>query len=80
MTEITTINERGALTLPASIRKELGIKGKQHFIVEANSHGEIVLRSAVTLPIEHYTQARIDEFSGEDALIGKWLAKKKRKK
>jgi antitoxin PrlF len=73
MQEVTTLTERGALTLPASIRKELGIKGKQQFLVSTTKKGEIMLRPAVTVPIEIYTETRIAEFASADEAVGRKL-------
>ncbi len=71
--EITYLTERGTLTLPAKIRDALGLKGKQQFLVNVTERGEIVLRPAVTMPIEYYTEARIAEFSSEEIVMDKWL-------
>lgn len=71
--EVITINERGALTLPASVRKDLGITGKQQMIVEMTESGEILLKPAVTLPIELYTEERIAEFARDEAHVAKTL-------
>ena len=73
MQESIFLTERGALTLPASIRKELGIKGKQQFLISTTRRGEIMLRPAMTVPIEIYTDARIAEFASDDAALGKKL-------
>lgn len=73
--DTTFLTERGTLTLPASIRKTLGLKGKQQLIVEANEAGEIVLRPAAVVPIEIYSEERIAEFSQDDAALGALLSK-----
>jgi AbrB family looped-hinge helix DNA binding protein len=70
------LNDRGNLTLPAGIRRALGLKGRQQLLVEANDRGEIVLRPAITVPIEYYTEARIKEFASEEKAVAKWLKKK----
>ena len=74
--EIIPLTERGTLTLPASFRKSLGLKGKQQLIAHLNETGEIVLRPATTLPLEVYSEARIAEFSEQDQSLGKLLKKK----
>ena len=69
------MTERGTLTLPANIRKALGLKGKQQLIVELTEAGEIVLRPAALVPLEMYTEERIAEFSQDDEALGKLLDK-----
>jgi AbrB family looped-hinge helix DNA binding protein len=71
--ETTFLTERGTLTLPANIRKSLGLHGKQQLLVEITDAGEIVLRPAALVPLEMYTEERIAEFSKEDEALGKLL-------
>lgn len=75
--DTTFLTERGTLTLPASIRKTLGLKGKQQLIIEANDAGEIVLRPAAVVPIEIYSEDRIAAFSEDEAALGALLDKHK---
>ena len=74
--ETTFLTERGTLTLPATIRKSLGIRGRQQFIVETTDRGEIVLRPASVVPLEIYAEDRIAEFSRDDAALGTLLDKR----
>lgn len=73
--ETTFLTERGTLTLPASIRKTLGLRGKQQLIVETNKAGEIVLRPAAVVPVELYTEQRIAEFARDEAALANVLKK-----
>ena len=73
--ETTFLTERGTLTLPANIRKSLGLQGKQQLIVEMTDIGEIVLRPAAIVPLEMYTEERISEFTEDDEALGKFLDK-----
>ena len=75
MTATITINQRGNLTLPAAIRKEMGISPNDQIIAETTETG-ILLRPAITLPIEIYTNERILEFEEEEAHIAKVLKHK----
>ena len=59
-----TVSSRGVVTLPARFRAALGIAADDHVIAEATPDG-ILLRPAVTLPIEMYSAARIQEFEAE---------------
>lgn len=74
--ETTFITERGTLTLPAGIRKALGISGKQQMIVETTESGEILLRPASLIPVELYGESRIAEFERDDKALGKLLDKR----
>ncbi len=67
------MTERGTLTLPASMRKALGVKGKQHFLADMEEDGSIRLRPADLYPIEIYTDERIAEFDEQDRLLGEYL-------
>jgi AbrB family looped-hinge helix DNA binding protein len=70
-----TITDRGTITLPAELRRQLGIKGGDRLIVEATSEG-LLLQPAV-LPVEVYNDARIAEFDAAEAELGKVLRSKR---
>lgn len=74
-----TINDRGVITLPAAIRQAFGLKANDELIVENTAQG-ILLRPAISVPIEFYTEERIGEFAGDEKEVGKILAKLKSKK
>ncbi len=61
-----TISSRGVVTLPAKLRKLLGLKADGQLIAEAVPEG-LLLRPAVTLPIEMYTDARVQEFEESES-------------
>ena len=54
------------MTLPLSLRKALGIKAADTLIAETTPDG-LLLRPAVTLPVELYTDKRIREFDESEA-------------
>ena len=56
-----TINKRGVITLPAKVRQALGLKADDQLIAETTPEG-LLLRPAVTLPVEIYTEERVREF------------------
>lgn len=63
-----TITSRGVVTLPSKLRQALGLKADDQLIAETVPEG-LLLRPAVTLPLELYSDARIAEFDeGEAAL------------
>ena len=70
-----TVTSRGMVTLPAKFRDAFGIGADDHVIAETTPEG-ILLRPAVTLPIEMYSAARIKEFDSAEADLGKALASK----
>lgn len=63
-----TVTSRGVVTLPAKLREALGIKADDHLIAEATPEG-LLLRPAITLPIEMYSAARIAEFDAAEAAL-----------
>lgn len=67
-----TISSRGVVTLPAKLRQAVGITGDDQLIAEATSEG-ILLRPAITLPVELYTPKRVQEFDEEEAAVAKLL-------
>jgi len=56
-----TVTSRGVVTLPLGIRKALGIKADDTLIAETTPDG-LLLRPAVTLPVEIYNDKRTREF------------------
>jgi antitoxin PrlF len=72
-----TISSRGVVTLPAKLRKALGLNADDQLIAETTSEG-LLLRPAVTLPIEIYSEKRIREFDEAEAELGKILRRKKK--
>lgn len=70
-----TINGRGVITIPAAIRQAFGLEANDELIVEATEQG-ILLRPAVSVPLEIYSEKRIAEFTRDEAAIGKHLPKR----
>ena len=73
MKATVTINSRGVITLPAKLRQALGLKADDHLIAETTPEG-LLLRPAVTLPIEVYTPEREREFDEAEAELAAVLA------
>jgi antitoxin PrlF len=61
MKSLITVTNRGVVTLPASLRRALGIKADDTLIAETTPEG-LLLRPAVTLPVEIYSERRVQEF------------------
>ena len=72
-----TMTGRGVITLPAKLRKALGLSADDQLIAETTSEG-LLLRPAVTLPIEMYSEARLREFEEAEAELAAVLNKKSR--
>ncbi len=70
-----TITSRGVVTLPAKLRQTLGLKADDQLIAETVPEG-LLLRPAVTLPIELYTPGREREFDRAEAALAKVLTAK----
>lgn len=67
MREILTVSSRGQITLPAGMRKHLGIASGGAVIVE-ECNGELRLKPAAILKMERYTDAQIAEWDRADGL------------
>jgi antitoxin PrlF len=70
-----TINSRGVVTLPAKLRQAMGLKTDDQLIAETTAEG-LLLRPAVTMPVELYTEARVREFDAGEADLAALLARK----
>jgi antitoxin PrlF len=73
-----TLTSRGVVTLPAKLRRALGLKADDHLIAETTPDG-LLLRPAVTLPIEIYSEKRIREFDAAEAELAKVLNRRPKK-
>jgi AbrB family looped-hinge helix DNA binding protein len=67
-----TVTSRGVVTLPAKLRQSLGIKADDQLIAETTPEG-LLLRPAVTLPVEIYSDQRVREFDQAEAELAKVL-------
>lgn len=67
MSKPLIVSNRGQITLPAAMRKRLGIKGGDVVILEDRGT-EIVLKPAVVLEIQQYSDDDIEQWDAEDRL------------
>ena len=67
-----SVSGRGLIALPAAMRKAAGIRPQDSLIAETTPEG-ILLRPAVTLPVEIYTRERIAEFAAAEAELARAL-------
>ena len=72
-----TINSRGVVTLPAKLRQAMGLKADDQLIAETTPQG-LLLRPAVTLPLEIYTPERVQEFDAAEAELAAAIRKRQR--
>jgi AbrB family looped-hinge helix DNA binding protein len=71
-----TLTNRGVVTLPAKLRRALGLKADDQLIAETTPEG-LLLRPAVTLPVEIYSEKRIREFDEAEADLAKVLTRRR---
>ena len=74
-----TINSRGVVTLPAKLRQAMGLKAADQLIAETTPEG-LLLRPAVTLPVELYTPQREQEFDAAEAELAAALTRRRPKR
>ena len=61
ISESTRVGKRGTLVIPAKLRRRFGIEEGSEVIAEETPQG-ILIRPAVTVPIELYSNERKAEF------------------
>jgi AbrB family looped-hinge helix DNA binding protein len=61
------VSGRGQITLPASMRKRLGIKAGGILVVE-DRNGELVLRPAAVVELDTFTDEEIGRWDREDRI------------
>ena len=61
------VSDRGQVTLPARVRKRMGIKGGDGMILE-DRNDELVLRPGILLEYEFYSDEQIAEWDAADTL------------
>jgi antitoxin PrlF len=74
MKACVTISQHGVITIPARLRDAVGLKPEDELIIEATPEG-LLIRPAVSVPIELYTDERIAEFTRDDKAITRTLAR-----
>ena len=74
MKATVTITGRGVVTLPSRLRQAMGLKANDQLIAETTPEG-LLLRPAVTLPIELYTPQRESEFDAAEAELAAVFAR-----
>ena len=67
LAQTLVVSDRGQITLPARVRKRMGIKGGDVMILEDRPE-EIVLRPGIVLEYEFYSDEQIAEWDAADTL------------
>ncbi len=67
MNETLVVSNRGQVTLPAALRKRLGIKGGDVMILEDRGD-EIVLKPGVVVALQLYSDEQVAHWCAEDTL------------
>ena len=69
MSDVTRVGKRGTVVIPAPLRKRYGLEEGREVLVEETAEG-VLLRPAVTLPVEVYSKERRAAFLLENAVDG----------
>lgn len=67
MNETLVVSSRGQITLPAAIRKRLGIKSGDVVMLQDRGN-EIVLKPGIALEVQQYTDEQMTQWDREDTL------------
>ncbi len=67
MNETLVVSSRGQITLPAAIRKRLGIKSGDVVMLQDRGN-EIVLKPGIALEVQQYTDEQMTQWNREDKL------------
>ena len=70
------INSREVVTLQAKLRQAMGLKAGDQLIAETTPQG-LLVRPAVTLPLELYTPERLQEFDAAEVELAAVLPQRK---
>jgi AbrB family looped-hinge helix DNA binding protein len=79
--ETTKVGKRGAVVIPAGLRRKYGFEEGSLVVAEPRAEG-VLLRPVVTLPVEIYTPERKAEFLLNNAITREdyeWAVKEVRK-
>ena len=76
--ELAKLGKKGQVTIPRPVLKRLGLEGEVPLTVETTTDGAIVLRQAVLVPIEIYSNERIKEFEASSRIDRKLLSAARR--
>lgn len=67
MRETLVVSSRGQITLPASLRRRLGIKAGDVMILEDRDH-EVVLKPGLVIEVQTYGDEQVAQWDAADKL------------
>ena len=65
---LVVLGEKGQVTVPRAVRKQLQLHGGDPLLLSVLPDGSIVLRPAQVYPVEIYTEERLNAFAQENRL------------
>lgn len=71
---LVQVSRRGQITLPASVRKSLGLQDGDALRINVVD-GNVVLEPVAVVPIEVYDEDRVQEFERESTMTEEELAR-----
>jgi AbrB family looped-hinge helix DNA binding protein len=77
-TDVVQVSPRGQVTLPASVRRALGLEPGDNLVISVEGD-RAVLQPAVVVPIERYTDERTSEFDEAARMSPDEIRKARRK-
>lgn len=75
---VVQVSPRGGLTLPADVRRALGVHAGDTLVVTVED-GRILLQPAVVVPVERYSDERVREFGEAAKMSPAEIGKARRK-
>jgi antitoxin PrlF len=75
---IVQISPRGQLTLPAKVRKALGVEPGDNLVIHVED-GRAIVQLAVVVPVERYSKERIREFEKASSMSPPEIKRARRK-
>jgi antitoxin PrlF len=78
MRATTQLGSRGQVTLPADVRKAMGLRPGDTLVVRLEE-GRLVLEPAVVVPVEQYSDERVEEFARAAEMSAEEVAEAKRR-
>jgi AbrB family looped-hinge helix DNA binding protein len=76
--DVVQVSPRGQVTLPASVRRALGLEPGDNLLISVEGD-RAVLQPAVVVPIERYTEERTSEFDEAAQMSPDEIRKARRK-
>lgn len=76
--EVAKLGKKGQVTIPRPVLKRLGLEGEVPLTVETTADGAIVLRQAIVVPVEIYSEDRIKQFEDNSRIDPKLMAAARR--